>query len=361
MPASWPSLHCSRAAYRPTGSRLCARTSGFTCASPTVLFPPHSSTHPAHGQRARSQWGGNRLSLPSSQRTWTPPSGEMATSVGRTCGVCGFSLSRRPMERSIDRFQVDTRAECALEGVIALARDERGAQGAAGDRQGRHGRDVGLERPDGPPPPRRRRTEDSLSEELAHLRQGRSVVRLVSARRRHLRRVDGPIGRLHDLDQDDELLVPTSVPELCLGELLEVRRRLRALERSAREPAFGRRERGHAARSIAIGAAGLRITLGGPLVRGECLADRGNRTFRLALRRLEIDVEAAGQRLLHVAPVDVLRIAGALLRLEFLGPYAQDSFDARLLLDELLLARRDVDRPLPGLAARASQRIERGN
>src|SRR6266849_4610979 len=86
-----------RTAYRPTGSRFCARTSAFTCASPTVRCPLHSSTQPAQGQRARSHLAGNRLSLPSSQRSWTPPSGETATSVGRTGATCGLILSRRPI------------------------------------------------------------------------------------------------------------------------------------------------------------------------------------------------------------------------------------------------------------------------
>src|SRR5438477_1943856 len=97
MPELCPSLQSMRTAYRPTGSRLCARMSGLTCDSPTVRWPLHSSTQPAHGQRARSHLGGKRLSVSSSQRAMTPPSGEMATSVGVTFGTCGLILSRSPM------------------------------------------------------------------------------------------------------------------------------------------------------------------------------------------------------------------------------------------------------------------------
>src|SRR5207248_3329834 len=73
------------------------RPSGVDCALPTGGRPLHSPRQPDQRQRARSHLGGKRLSLPSSQRTCTPPSGETATSVGRTGATCGLILSRRPM------------------------------------------------------------------------------------------------------------------------------------------------------------------------------------------------------------------------------------------------------------------------
>src|SRR5260221_565477 len=94
-------------------------TSSRTCASPTTRLPLHSSTHSAHGQRARSHRGANFDSFPSSQRTARFPSLSNARSVGRTIGCCGFSLSRRPMRSAqYTRGAAARRLFCYAAGVL---------------------------------------------------------------------------------------------------------------------------------------------------------------------------------------------------------------------------------------------------
>src|SRR6266850_2382752 len=75
----------------------CALTPSFTCASPTVRRPLHSSTHSAHGHCARSHLGGNFDSRPSSQRTSRLPSSSKARAVGLGCGFFGWILSSSPI------------------------------------------------------------------------------------------------------------------------------------------------------------------------------------------------------------------------------------------------------------------------
>src|SRR5437762_1806828 len=279
---------------------------------------------------------------------------------GDVSGPYGRSVRLQLVEeahdsRSVDRLQVDARTDRTLQRVITLAGHEERIQRAACDGKRRHGGEVGLERPDGPPAPGRRHPQHALAGELPYLRERGSVVSLVAGGGRDLRGLDVPVGPLDDLDEDYELLVPLApFPEGGLGEERHVGGGLRSLERCAGESAIAGRDR------LDIPVRGPRpsVALRRPLVGRRGLAEARGGAIVLSLRNVEIHLEVPGQRLLHVVPVDVVRILGAAPCEKVVRPAADRRFDARLLLDERFLARRNVHRTLPRLGPRPTVRIE---